>query len=351
MRILYGVTGEGLGHAMRAQVLLPHLRANGHQVLVAASGRAAGLLAREHDVVAIDGLHMEYANGAVQRVRTVMKNARGAVPALLHNCQVGFERVSAFSPEAVITDFDSFSYAVGRLLGCPIVSFDHQHVLSNFEHPLGVRRHLSYDFGLARRFVERKTRHCDRYVVTSFFHPEPRWRHARSTSLVGPTIRPRLTTLQPSEGEHVLVYQTAAGDSRLVESLRSAPHVPFRVYGLGARPRSRNIEYRAFDEDVFMNDLASARAVISNGGYTTLSEALFLGKATLSIPVRHQGEQELNAAYLSHLGLGVRAARPSPEAISKLLSYADVSRGKRPRMADGSQDAAHAVDRALAELS
>jgi UDP:flavonoid glycosyltransferase YjiC (YdhE family) len=36
MRILYGVTGEGLGHAMRSRVVQDLLRAQGHELLVAA---------------------------------------------------------------------------------------------------------------------------------------------------------------------------------------------------------------------------------------------------------------------------------------------------------------------------
>lgn len=41
MRILYGVTGEGMGHAIRSRVLLEHLVAQGHEVMVVASGKAA----------------------------------------------------------------------------------------------------------------------------------------------------------------------------------------------------------------------------------------------------------------------------------------------------------------------
>lgn len=57
MRILYGVTGCGLGHTMRARVLGEHLRSRGDDVLFAASGRAVGIL-RGHGfrVVPIDGM-------------------------------------------------------------------------------------------------------------------------------------------------------------------------------------------------------------------------------------------------------------------------------------------------------
>ena len=66
MRILYGVTGEGLGHAMRSRVLLDLLRADGHDVLVAASARAATYLgARGHRVVTIDGFSLQYADDSI----------------------------------------------------------------------------------------------------------------------------------------------------------------------------------------------------------------------------------------------------------------------------------------------
>ena len=44
MKILYGICGEGMGHATRSQVALQHLRSRGHEVLVAASDQALRVL-------------------------------------------------------------------------------------------------------------------------------------------------------------------------------------------------------------------------------------------------------------------------------------------------------------------
>ena len=44
MRILYGVVGEGMGHAMRSRLVLEHLLEQGHDVEIMASGRAAEFL-------------------------------------------------------------------------------------------------------------------------------------------------------------------------------------------------------------------------------------------------------------------------------------------------------------------
>ena len=44
MRILYGVVGEGMGHATRSRVVIEHLLAQGHEVHVVVSGRAQRFL-------------------------------------------------------------------------------------------------------------------------------------------------------------------------------------------------------------------------------------------------------------------------------------------------------------------
>ena len=44
MNILYGVVGEGMGHATRSRVVIEHLRTKGHQVKVVVSGRAHGCI-------------------------------------------------------------------------------------------------------------------------------------------------------------------------------------------------------------------------------------------------------------------------------------------------------------------
>jgi len=50
MRILYGVTGEGMGHATRSSVILEHLTKE-HDVHVVVSGRARDYLAQRFENV------------------------------------------------------------------------------------------------------------------------------------------------------------------------------------------------------------------------------------------------------------------------------------------------------------
>ncbi|HLD86464.1 MAG TPA: glycosyltransferase family protein, partial [Candidatus Nanoarchaeia archaeon] len=55
------------------------------------------------------------------------------------------------------------------------------------------------------------------------------------------------------------------------------------------------------------------------GGFTLISEALYLQKPILSIPVEGQFEQTLNALYLKKLGYGVYAKKTTREGIEAFL--------------------------------
>jgi uncharacterized protein (TIGR00661 family) len=288
---------------------------------------------------------MRFADGEARRARSALALLRQAPRAIRRNASVAWHHVLDFDPEILVTDFDTFVPAVGAVLRRPVISLDHQHVLDRFRHPAAVRATVSA-FGLARALVTAKTPRCDHYIVTSFYFPEPRY---EGTSLVGPIVRREIEQAVPTEGEHVLVYQTTSGDPRLVPALLSVPNVRFRVYGVGRDETIGNVELCGFDEARFVADLASARAVVANGGFTTLSEAVVLGKPVLGVPVRGQPEQELNAAWLEVLGLGRRAERIDADTLRTFLDRLDECRGDRVR--SGTRDATAALDRALAEAA
>jgi uncharacterized protein (TIGR00661 family) len=105
----------------------------------------------------------------------------------------------------------------------------------------------------------------------------------------------------------VLVYQTSTSDTRLVPSLNQIRGERFVVYGLRRNAVEGNCTIKDFSETGFVDDLASAKAVVANGGLSLIGEAVFLGKPVYSIPVHHQVEQLMNARYLEELGYGLCA--------------------------------------------
>ena len=89
----------------------------------------------------------------------------------------------------------------------------------------------------------------------------------------------------------MLVYQTSTSDKRLVPTLNRVQKERFIVYGLRRNAVEGNCVIKDFSEEGFVEDLAQARAVVTNGGLSLIGEALYLGKPVYSVPVLHQFEQ------------------------------------------------------------
>jgi uncharacterized protein (TIGR00661 family) len=99
VRILYGVVGEGMGHAMRSRVLLEHLARQGHEVEIMASSRAADFLGKRFEGVhKIHGFHIIYEENRVRRGRTVWSNVLEGALAAPQQIATYFELVERFGP-------------------------------------------------------------------------------------------------------------------------------------------------------------------------------------------------------------------------------------------------------------
>ena len=313
MRILYGVVGEGMGHAVRSRVVLQHLMAAGHEVEVMASGRAVDYLRRELEgggdsVNAIHGLHMITEDNRIRRWKTLAANVETSTRGLPRNIAAYFELLQKFSPEAIISDFESWTYMFAKSRDLPVLSIDNMQIINRCQLPAEVVSGHAKDFKVAKAFVKAKLPFCRHYFVTSFFTPPVR---KERTTLCPPILRDEILRASPTEGEHLLVYQTATGHGALLESLKQTGR-PCRIYGM--RPDlteplvNGNLTFMPFSEMGFIEDLSSAAGVIASAGFTLMGEAVYLGKPMLAVPLEKQFEQILNARYLEHEGYGRMAA-------------------------------------------
>src|SRR5438105_14868890 len=82
VRILYGVVGEGMGHAMRSRVILDELTKQ-HEVQVVVSGRAYDYLQKRVSenlaVRKIWGYTLVYEDNEVDAWKTAARNLKGAL--------------------------------------------------------------------------------------------------------------------------------------------------------------------------------------------------------------------------------------------------------------------------------
>lgn len=336
MRILYGVVGEGMGHAMRSRVVLDHLLDRGHEVETMTSQRAVDYLSKRFPRVhRIHGLHIITRENRVHKTRTLLSNLAEGGLALPRQIAAYFRLIEDFRPEVVVSDFESWTYFYAKAHRLPVISIDNMQIINRCTHSPEILAGERQSFEIARTLVKSKLPFCSHYLITTFFYPPLR---KERTSLHPPILRPEILNAKPARGDHLLVYQTAEGYEDLAACL-AATGMECRIYGMRRHLKEDEVEgklcYRPFSEERFIEDLASARAVIAGGGFTLLSEAVYLRKPVLSVPIGGQFEQILNARYLEALGYGRYAPRIDARTLDAFL---EAIPGCEERLAGYTQD-------------
>ncbi len=352
MRILYGVVGEGMGHATRSRVVLEELVKH-HEVEIVVSGRAREYLSKRFaNVRGIWGLTIAYEGNSVRNWQTVLQNLKGAMKGLPDNIRTYFELTESFQPDVVISDFESFSYLYGVNHRLPVIALDNIQIINRCRHEPELLAGHEDAFELTRSIVKSKAPGAFHYLVTSFFRPPVR---KERTTLVPSILRPEILAAKPEEGEHLLVYQTSTTNLALLDVLRRAG-LPCRIYGmrrdLTGDVQEGNLLFRPFSESGFIDDLRTCRAVIAGGGFTLMSEAVYLHKPMLSHPVGKQFEQTLNALYLEKLGYGMHAPELTPEGVEAFLRrIPECARALADYAQDGNAETFRALDDQLARAA
>lgn len=349
MRILYGVVGEGMGHAMRSRVVLEHLVGAGHDVEIMASGRASEFLARRFEGVnRIHGLHMILEENRVRKGKTLWSNVLEGALGLPGNIAAYFELIGSFEPEVVISDFESWTYLYGRTHRLPILSIDNMQLIHRCELPDDIVAGHQVAFQLTKAFIKSKLPFCDAYYVTSFVRPPIR---KPETYLFPPILRPEILAATPSDGDHLLVYQPGANAA--LEAALVATGLPCRIYGMRPGLTEETVDgslrFRPFSEAGFIADLASCRGVIASGGFTLMGEAVYLHKPMLALPLEGQFEQILNGRYLAREGFGLTADDlDDPGVVARFVArLPEFARALAGYHQDGNREVLAAVDHFL----
>jgi len=309
MNIVYGVSGEGLGHVFEAVEVATRLRAEGHHVRVLTYGERACALLKDFDPTPIAGIGLHFNRDGMSLVDTTLRNL-GIFPFYLRNWRRLRRELTAFRPDAFITAYEPFSTFASHALGRPLISMDNQNELLHVRPAPGSRT-----FGL--KLVQLATRVCTygaaHYVVKSFDKPD---HCGANVHFVSPVIQSVIRRIEPTEGPHVLVYLTKP-NAELIGILKTMPE-PFIVYCNSRVGEDGNISYRAPGEG-YLRDLGSCKAIIGTTGFSLIADAIYLRKPYYGVPLRKQFEQTHNAHFLSRSGLGEFSERPTADDLRRFL--------------------------------
>ena len=300
-RIFYSLCGEGLGHAIRSAVVIEYLIKEGYDLIVFASDRAYKYLNNKFDnIYEISGFNTVYENNQARYKKTFVYNMKDVPSDLKNNINKMYKLAKKFKPDLIISDFEFYANLLSHILGIPLLSIDNMHVITeaNYSSPSRYAKDKLFAEAVVHAFIQK----ANRTLIYSYFYPP--LKNPDTTQYVHPIIRDEIYSLKPKVKNHILVYQTSDSNLQLIELLKDNSDKKFIVYGFHKDVSEGNVLFRSFTEKQLFEDFKDAQFVITNGGFSLITEALQLEKPVLSIPVNKQYEQILNAMYVDRLGYG-----------------------------------------------
>lgn len=320
MRIIYGIGGEGKGHATRSAAAIEYLLAQGHDVRIYAGDHAYPYLkSRFRHVTHVQSSPLVYRKGRLALFRSTTHIARTVLPRVIPTIRKLFRFYKRFRPQVIITDFEFFTAWTGKMARIPVITANNISVIrmTRQRTPLyNVWHGLWTDFG------ERMgTFFPDAYVIPAYA-PGPR--RPKNVTVTAPVVRNAIREAKPTAKGAIVVYQTTSTNTRLLDTLEQVKE-KFIIYGYPEQRNRKNLTFKPFSQTEFIHDFAAAKAAILGGGFSMVSEALYLKKPILSVPVRQHYEQYANAWTLEQKGFGMFRIDPTPEDvrafIARLPSY------------------------------
>ena len=314
--IFYCACGEGMGHAIRTGVIVSKL-SELYDVHIFSHDRAYEYLNSKFDnVYEIGGFNTVYINNKVDNAKTLINALRRNPQNIKSSYNQLYKKARELSPDIIVTDFEIYATQVSKLLNIPLISLDNMHIITQakIDYPKSQRLEMLKAKAVIKAYVVKPKVH----IITSFFYPKIRVK--KNAVLYPPIIREEILKLEPAVKDHIIVYQTSKESIRLVKQLKRLNNEKFIIYGFNKEEQDGNLTFKLFNENEFYDDLASSKAVICNGGFTFITEAICLKKPIYSIPAKGNFEQILNGFYVQKLGYGEYHEKMSVNKLVKFLN-------------------------------
>lgn len=128
-----------------------------------------------------------------------------------------------------------------------------------------------------------------------------------NSKLYYPPVRDVIKNLKPIDGEHYVVYLPFYSNEKIIKHLQEFKKIKWMVFSKHTVQKytNGNVQIHPINENTFLAALESCKGVLCSAGFGTTSEALYLNKKLLTIPMKNQYEQQCNAYNLQLMGVSV----------------------------------------------
>jgi uncharacterized protein (TIGR00661 family) len=284
MKILYAIQGTGNGHISRALEIVPRLM-HYAETDVLISGSHYELEMPFPVKYKMHGLGFIFGKkGGVDILKTYLKLDTARLIREIKSLPV-------HEYDLVISDFEPVSCWAAYLRKKACFGLSNQAVTL---HPLAPQPGIRDPFG---RLILEHYAPCTKQYGFHF--------RKFDESVFTPVIRKEVRNAVVSDKGHITVYLPSYKNEKIIKSLEKFKGTRFEVFSKhGTKAENhKNIFIQPLNKELFLESMASSSGVICNAGFGTASEALFLNKKLLVIPMKNQYEQHCNAAVLSEMGV------------------------------------------------
>ncbi len=286
MKILYAVQGTGNGHITRAIEIIPYLKQKG-EVDILVSGIQSDIELPFEVKYRFKGMSFIFGKkGGVDFWKTFVKlNSIKLIKEI--------KKLDLKPYDLIISDFEPISCWAAIKAKKECIGLSNQVATL---HPLAPKPKKNDIIG---KLV------LQNYAPTTYnygFH----FKRLDGT-IFTPIIRKQVRELTPSNEGHYTVYLPSYDDSQILKWLKKMPAINWQVFSKNSKKdiQIKNIRITPINTDLFLKSMASAEGVLCNAGFGTASEALFLKKKLMVIPMKKQLEQAYNAQMLQEMGVAV----------------------------------------------
>ncbi len=286
MKILYAIQGTGNGHISRAREISPHLQNYG-ELDQMVSGASLDMKFPYLIKYKRKGVGFTFGKkGSVDMLDSI-KKLRPL------NFVKDIYQFPVKEYDVIINDFEPVTAWACMLQRKACLSLSHQAAFLSPNTPRFESKNTVAET-ILKRYAP-----CSSHIG---FHFQP-YDHFIQTPVIRSQVRESLIT---NKG-HITVYLPAYSDDKLIKFFTAIKEIEWQVFSKHARKdyRYENVSVRALHNDAFIGSLSAGNGLITNGGFESPAEAMFLGKKVMAIPMQNQYEQLCNAAAMKQMGVTV----------------------------------------------
>lgn len=312
MKIVYAINADGFGHVTRSIPIIDYLLKK-HKIHIITDKKIAEFLKKKYPALSITIIPQIYFEYTADSVKTVDGFFKSFNKHNFGNLKRTTLEIKKINPDIVISDLERYSLWGGKFLEIPTIEIDNHATI--FRGDVEFKRKDAADFLQAKSVSKLVYPFANYYFGLCFYRTEIT---KKNTEIFDPIFLDEIKKYKTKEKDYILVYNRFMDKAKMIPTLKKLKTQKFVIFGYDVNKIDGNLEFRKAKPNLY-KEMSECKAVITNGGHTLITEAIYFKKPVYSIPIKHQFEQLTNAYYLEKLGFGLTSKKIELVSLNKFL--------------------------------